>query len=164
MKLDMASSPVPADLDDVVVTLVPESWCATRLVRAVGRRHLVAGMVVVGWCGAQELRLVRGRDADRLVRVADLVAAILRPFGDTGSRRHPLTLTNVPDGHRLFDEVVGGRKIVVVELVPPGPAAVQRWLRVLAGTAEPVQEGAAVPVGRYACGLKEQDRSHTYPT
>jgi hypothetical protein len=121
------------------VTLVPESWCASRLVAAVGRRHLVAGVVVVGWCEAQELRLVRGPDADRLVRVADLVAAVLRPFVGPEPRRHPLTLTNVPDGHRLFDELVSGRKVVVAELVPPGPAAVQRWLRVLASTAEPVR-------------------------
>jgi hypothetical protein len=139
--VDPASGPDPSELEDIVVTLVPESWDATRLVRVVGRtRNLVSGIVVVGWSGPGELRLVRGRDVDRLCRVADLVASAVAPVAGPDPRRHPLTLTNVPDGQRLFDELATGRKVVVAELAPSGPDAVQRWLRVLAAVAERVVE------------------------
>jgi hypothetical protein len=135
--VDPASGADPSELDDVVVTMVPESWDAARLVGAVGRtRNLVTGMVVVGWCGTQELRLVRGRDVDRLCRVADLVGFALCSVAGSDPRRHPLTLTNLSDGHQLFDELASGRKVVVTELTRPGPEAVQRWLRVLAAAAE----------------------------
>ena len=45
-------------------------------------------------------------------------------------------MTNLPDGHRLFDQLATGRKVVVAELAPSDPAAVHRWLEVLAATAE----------------------------
>lgn len=157
--VDPASGPDPSELEDTVVTLVPESWDATRLVRVVGRtRSLVSGMVVVGWSGPRELRLVRGRDVDRLCRVADLVASAVAPVAGPDPRRHPatrhpLTLTNVPDGQRLFDELATGRKIVVAELAPSGPDAVQRWLRVLAAVAERV-----VDVERCGPGGAPRDR------
>ncbi len=132
------------ELDDIVVTFVPAAWSATRLVRAVGRtRDLVAGIVIVGWSGTRELRLVRGRDADllarRLTSVVDLVisAQAAVPPAD----RYPLTMTNVPDGHRLFDELATGRKVVIAELAAPGSDAMQRWLRVLAATADRAVEG-----------------------
>jgi hypothetical protein len=125
------------ELDDIVVTFVPEAWSATQLVRVVGRtRELVAGIVIVGWCGTRELRLVQGRGGGRLTSVVDLVVSAQRPAGGRGPCGHPLTLTNVPDGHRLFDELATGRKVVVAELAPPGPAALHRWLDVLAATAE----------------------------
>src|SRR4051794_35618628 len=53
-----------------------------------------------------------------------------------GACSHPLTLTDVPDGHRLFDELATGRKVVVAELTPPGSAALRQWLDVLSATAE----------------------------
>jgi hypothetical protein len=145
----------PSKLDDVVVTMVPESWDAARLVGAVGRtRKLVTGMVVVGWCGTRELRLVRGRDVDRLGRVADLIAFALCPVAGPNPCRHPLTLTNVSDGHQLFDKLASGRKVVVTKLARPGPEAVQRWLRVLAAAAEQtadveVCDGGGVPRDRH---------------
>lgn len=43
--VDPMSGPDPSELDDVIITLVPESWCATRFAQAVGRRRLVRGMV-----------------------------------------------------------------------------------------------------------------------
>lgn len=129
----------PPELDDVVVTLAPASWGAARLVRAAGRtRNLVTGMVIVGWCGTRELRLVRGWDVDRLGRVADLVASALHPVQDP--TRHPLTLTNVSDGHQLFDELAVGRKVVLAELAPSAPDAVQRWLRVLSAAADDITD------------------------
>jgi hypothetical protein len=125
---------------------MPEAWSTTRLVRAVGRaRGLVTGIVIVGWCGTRELRLVRGRDVDRLARrltpVVDLVVAAQRPAAGPAADHHPLTMTNVPDGHRVFDELGVGRKIVVAELAPSGPAAMQRWSRVLAATAARAVDG-----------------------
>lgn len=128
----------PSAPDDVVVTLAPEAWSAARLVRGVGRtRDLVEGLVVVGWCGPRELRLVRGPDPvrARLGPVVDLLARALRP--ELAPRTSPpsLTMVDVPDGHRLFDEMVTGRKVVVAQLLPHHPEAVQRWLRLLAVTA-----------------------------
>jgi hypothetical protein len=81
---------------------------------------------------------VRGRDVDRLGRVADLVASALHPVQDP--TRHPLTLTNVSDGHRLFDELAVGRKVVLAELAPAAPDAVQRWLRVLSAAADDITD------------------------
>lgn len=125
------------ELDDIVVTFVPEAWSATRLVRVVGRtRELVTGIVIVGWCGTRELRLVQGRDGGRLTPVVDLVVSAQRPADGRGACGHPLTMTDVPDGHRLFDELATGRKVVVAGLAPSDPAAVHRWLEVLAATAE----------------------------
>ena len=64
------------ELDDIVVTFVPEAWSATRLVRTVGRTtDLVTGLVIVGWCGTRELRLVQGRGGGRLTPVVDLVVS-----------------------------------------------------------------------------------------
>ncbi len=80
-----------------------------------------------------------GRDVDRLARgltpVVDRVAAAQRSAEGPVAGRRLLTMTNVPDGHGVFDELGVGRKIVLAELAPPGPAAMQRWLRVLAATA-----------------------------
>jgi hypothetical protein len=136
-------------LDDIVVTFVPEAWSATRLVRMIGRTDgLVAGIVIVGWCGTRELRLLQGRGGGRLTSVVDLVVSAQRPADGRGACDHPLTLTDVPDGHRLFDELAAGREVVVAELAPAGPAAVHRWLDVLSATA-----GRAVEVeGRRAAG------------
>ena len=96
--------------------------------------------MIVGWCGTRELRLVRGRDLDRLARrltpVVDLVVSAQRPADGRGACGHPLTMTDVPDGHRLFDELATGRKVVVAELAPSDPAVVHRWLEVLAATEE----------------------------
>ena len=125
------------ELDDIVVTFVPEAWSATRLVRVVGRtRGLVTGIVIVGWCGTRELRLVQGRGGGRLTPVVDLVVSAQRPADGRPACGHPLTMTDVPDGHRLFDELATGRKVVIAELAPSDPAAARRWLEVLAATAE----------------------------
>src|SRR4051794_41414535 len=137
------------ELDDIVVTFVPEAWSATRLVRMIGRTDgLVAGIVIVGWCGTRELRLGRGRGGGRLTSVVDLVVSAQRPADGRGACGHRLTITDVPDGHRLFDELAAGRKVVVAELAPAGPAVVHRWLDVLSANA-----GRAVGVeGRRAAG------------
>jgi hypothetical protein len=55
------------ELDEIVDSFMPEAWGASRLVRAIGRtRSLMTGILIVGWCSTGELRLVRGRDVDRL--------------------------------------------------------------------------------------------------
>lgn len=141
--------------DDVVVTIAPGPRNAARLVRAVGRSTaLVEGVVVVGWCGLRELRLVRGRDADRLGRrLAPVVSPFvhtLRPGPQDAVRPHPLTLTGLPDGHRLFDEMVTGPIVVAAQLVLLGPEAVQRWLRLLAAVCGQVVRAEAVRVDGHA--------------
>lgn len=150
--VDPMPSAEPAEVD-VVVTLVPETWHAAQLVRAVGRRRdLLTGVVVVGWCGVRELRLVHGRDSGRLAPVVDLLARALRPADRGAARCLPLTLTDVPDGARLFDELATGRRVVVAEVVVSGPEAVHRWLRMLAATAARAPDAETTRRASTDCG------------
>lgn len=151
------------EFDDILVTVVPEPWTATRLERAVGRtQNLVTSLAVVGWCGTRELRLVRGPDTERLARfltpVVDFVTSVLPGSTGPGVRRPRLTLTNVPDGHRLFDELAAGRKIVVAELALAGPEAMNRWLRVLASMADRIGDGEE------RCGTRPRRSAHAART
>ena len=155
--VDPASSTVAAGVD-VVVTLVPEAWRTAHLVRALGRRRdLLAGSVLVGWCGARELRLVHGPDSRRLTPVVDLLARALRP-DDGAAGCPPLTLVDLPDGARLFDELVTGRRVLVAECVASGHEALQRWIRTLAATAARTPEGRTPGAAAASGALGEVDR------